>query len=423
MDSEKGKKVLELIDERKEMIIEFLQKLVSFPSVTGEEWEIQNFVAGKLRDMGLEVDMWEPDHEELKKHPAYVPVKEGYEKRPNVVGLYKGTGGGRSLLFNGHVDVIPPGPPDSWEYGPFTSDIHDNRLYGRGASDMKSGLAAMTMALDCLIETGVPIKGDIILEYVMDEELSGNGTLACVMKGYQADAGICCETSSLHVQPACIGRVWFEITVRGKPAGIQRRWEGVNAIEKGYEIVKAVSNLEAIRINELSHPLYPDKLSSLPCMVGMFDSGSFPSAFPDTCTLKGSFATLPGEETDKVKEGFVDHIRAFAKTDSWLREHPPEVKFFGYCGDSAEIPPDHPIVETVSKNFKIVTGKTPEITGRQGAADIRYLIKYGNTPTVIFGPGLTEQMHANNEWVNIDDVIAATKTLSLTIMDWCGFEP
>jgi acetylornithine deacetylase len=285
---------------------------------------------------------------------------------------------------------------------------------------MKSGLAAMTMALDTLIQMDVRLEGDVILEYTVDEELSGNGTLACVMKGYQADAGICCETSSLHVQPACIGRIWFEIAVLGKPAGIQRRWEGVNAIEKGYEVVKAVANLEAMRINELSHPLYPDNLSSIPCMVGMFESGSFPSAFPDVCTLRGSIASLPGEETEDVKQSFIDHINNFTKTDPWLKDHPPEVKFVGYCGDSAEIPQDHPIVMTVSENLKSVTGKEPDITGRQGAADTRYLIKYAQTPTVIFGPGLTEQMHATNEWVNINDVITATKTLALTIMKWCG---
>ena len=421
MESEKRQEVLKLIEKRKDSIISFLQRLISIPSVTGEEWEIQKLLADKIHEMGLEVDLWEPDHEELKKHPAYVAVERGYEKRPNLVGICRGEGGGKSLLFNGHVDVIPSGPPDAWSFDPFSAETQDNRIYGRGSSDMKSGLAAMTTALESLIQTGIRLKGDVILEYVMDEELSGNGTLACVMRGYQADAGICCETSSLHVQPACIGRIWFEITVRGKPAGIQRRYEGVNAIEKGYEIVKAISNLEAIRINELSHPLYPDNLSTLPCMVGMFESGSFPSAFPDTCVLKGSIASLPGEETVEVKQGFIDHISAFSKTDPWLKDHPPEVKFSGYCGDSAEIPPDHPIVTTVSRNFENVTGTKPHITGRQGAADIRYLIKYGNTPTVIFGPGLTEQMHATNEWVNIDDVITATKTLSLTIMEWCGF--
>jgi acetylornithine deacetylase len=421
MKPEMEKKVLELIKKRRTEIITFLKELISFSSVTGEELQIQRFVARKLETMGLQVDMWEPDHEALKKHPAYLHSEKGYQGRPNVVGIYKGTGKGRSLLFNGHVDVIPPGPLEAWEHPPWAGEIQENRLYGRGASDMKSGLAAMTMALEALIQLNVKLKGDVILEYTMDEEATGNGTLACVVKGYRADAGICCETSSLHVQPACIGRIWFEILVRGKPAGIQRRWEGVNAIEKGYAIVQAVSNLEKIRINKLSHPLYPDKEGSLPCMVGVFQSGSFPSAFPDTCLLRGSIATLPGEDTNQVKSNFVEHIMAFSKTDPWLKDHLPEVKFTGYCGDPAEISPDHSIVSVMSERFRQVMGREPQITGRQGAADTRYLIKYGQTPTVIFGPGLTEQMHSANEWVSTDDLISATKILALSIMDWCGF--
>jgi len=287
---------------------------------------------------------------------------------------------------------------------------------------MKSGLAAMTVALESLINQNIKLKGDLFLEYTMDEEATGNGTLACLTRGYKADAGICCETSSLHVQPACIGRIWFEIIVRGKPAGIQRRFEGINAIEKGYAVVQAVANLETIRINEVHHPLYPDNLSTLPCMVGVFQAGTFNSAFPDTCLLKGSLATLPGEDTAQVKQSFRDHILTFAKTDPWLKDHPPEISFVGYCGDPAEIPQDHPIVTTLSQKFKYVTGGDPQITGRQGAADTRYLIKYGNTPTVIFGPGLTEQMHATNEMVNIKDLITATKILALTMMEWCGYE-
>jgi len=414
--------VLNLIEKRRCDVIEFLEKLISFPSVTGDEAGIQKFIASRLESMGLTVDAWEPDHEELKKHPAYVPTNRDYTDCPNVVGVYKGTGNGKSLLLNGHVDVIPPGPLDAWVHQPWSGDIEGDRFHGRGSSDMKSGLAAMTMALDCLMELNVKLKGDVILEYVVDEEQTGNGTLACVMKGYQADAGICCETSSLHVQPACIGRIWFEITVRGKPAGIQRRWEGVNAIEKGYAVMGAVSSLEETRINTLKHPLYPDNRSTLPCMVGVFQSGSFTSAFPDTCLLKGSIATLPGEDTDEVKRSFVEHILAFSQTDSWLKDHPPEVTFEGYCGDPAEISPDHPIVKAVSEKYTVVTGEKPQITGRQGAADTRYLIKYGNTPTVIFGPGLTEQMHATNEWVGVDYLIDATKILALTIMDWCGYE-
>lgn len=415
-------KVVHWIEEKDDHIVQFLKELLSFPSVTGQELEIQRYIAARLEAMGLKIDMWEPEVELLKTHPAYLPSERGYKDRPNVVGLYKGTGKGRSLLLNGHVDVIPPGPDEAWAHSPWRGEIEEYRLYGRGASDMKSGLAAMTMAMEALIRLGIKLRGDVILEYTVDEEATGNGTLACVMKGYRADGGICCETSSLHVQPACIGRIWFEILVRGKPAGIQRRYEGVNAIEKGYQVVQAVSKHEEERIDRLSHPLYPDKRGSLPCMVGVFQAGSFPSAFPDTCLLKGSIATLPGEETLEVKRTFVEYLRTFAMADSWLREHPPEVRFVGYCGDPAEISPDHPIVTTLSNRFREVLGKDPQITGRQGAADTRYLIKYGDTPTVIFGPGMTEQMHANDEWVDIRDLISATKILALTILDWCGYE-
>lgn len=284
---------------------------------------------------------------------------------------------------------------------------------------MKSGLAAMTMAMDAIVKSEIRLKGNVILEYTVDEELSGNGTLACILRGYKADAGICCETSSLGVQPGSIGRIWFEIFVRGKPAGIQRRWEGVNAIAKGYKIVEAVSALEDMRIAKLSHHLYPDTREALPCMVCVFQAGSYPSAFPDTCLLKGSMATLPGEDSEEVKRTLVSHIHKVAQSDPWLKEHLPEIKFAGYFAEPSEIPVGHPIVKAVSHNFKEVTHRDPIISGRNGAADTRHLSKYGDTPTVIFGPGPTDQMHAANEWVYIDDVIAATKVLALTILEWC----
>nr|WP_315987958.1 M20/M25/M40 family metallo-hydrolase [Desulforamulus aquiferis] len=269
------------------------------------------------------------------------------------------------------------------------------------------------------MDSGIKLRGDVILEYTMDEELSGNGTLACVMKGYKADGGICCETSSMRVQPGSIGRIWFEIKVQGKAAGIQRRWEGVNAIEKGYLVTQAVSEFEGVRVNRISHPLYPDILGAIPCMVGVFESGSYHSAFPDSCLLKGSMATVPGEDSAAVKEEFVQFICEKVSRDPWLKEHPPEVIFTGYFAEPSEIPVDSPIVQTLNQSFIKVMGKEPVVSGREGAADIRFMNCYGDTPTVIFGPGLTEQMHANNEWVNIEDLIQSTKILAHTILEWC----
>ncbi|MHA2406856.1 MAG: ArgE/DapE family deacylase [Candidatus Ranarchaeia archaeon] len=420
MTSEIKERILSYIEKNESTITRFLQRLVQIPSVTGNEKPIQTFIAQKFEQMDLVVDQWVPSLEELKKHPAFVPVEQEYTDRPNVVGVWKGQGGGRSLLFNGHVDVIPTGDLAAWEYSPWSGKIVEGKLYGRGASDMKSGLAAMIMAVDVLKQCQIKLKGDVILECTMDEELSGNGTLACILRGYQADAGICCETSTLAVQPASIGRIWFEIYLEGKPAGIQRPWEGENAIKKGYILVKAVQDFGESRIKEKSHPLYPNTREALPCMITMFDAGSYPSAFPDKCTLKGSLATLPGENSDSVKQALVDHIHQTAQQDEWMRDHPPKVVFKGYFAEPSAIPKDHPIVDTVASNFELVTKQKPEVSGRMGAADTRFLSNYGNTPTVIFGPGPTDQMHATNEYVKVADLITATKTIAFSIIDWCG---
>lgn len=409
------------ITDHEEQIIQFLKDIIQIPSVTGDEGPIQTFIAARLQELGLEVDVFEPDMEALRRHPAFVEPQQGYQGRPNVVGTLKGRGGGRSLLFNGHVDVIPEGAADNWKHGPWSADIAEGKLYGRGASDMKSGAAAMTMAIQAVRASGVKLKGDVIAEYVVDEELTGNGTLACVIKGYQADAGICCETSSMCVQPGSIGRIWFEIRVKGKAAGIQTRYNGVNAIELGYLVQQAVAAFEKTRTDSITHPLYPDIMSSIPCMIGQFESGTYASAFPDACLMRGSMATVPGESSDEVKAQFVKFVtEAVAAQNDWFVEHPPEIRFTGYFAEPSEIPADSPIVQTLIGQYKTTMGCAPVISGRQGAADIRHLNQYGNTPSVIFGPGMTEQMHANNEWVRVEDYLNAVRILSRTIIEWCG---
>lgn len=408
------------VDANRCQIVSFLQELLQIPSVTGDEGAIQAHLAQVLRDMGGDVDVFVPSKEELRKHPAYVASEQSYDGRPNVVATFPGKGGGRSLLFNGHVDVIPEGAEENWKHGCWSGDLKDGKIYGRGASDMKSGVAAMTMAIQAVRACGVPLRGDIITEYVMDEELTGNGTLACVVRGYKADAGICCETSSMCVQPASIGRIWFHIRIKGKAAGIQERYNGVSGIELGYLVTQAVSAFELVRLEKVRHPLYPDILRSIPCMVGQFESGTYASAFPDACLLKGSMATVPGENSDQVKEEFVTFVQEYCgQRSDWLREHPPEIIFTGYFAEPSEIPVDSPIVSIVSREYARVRGVDTVISGRQGAADIRHLNQYGGTPTVIFGPGLTEQMHANNEWCRVDDYVDAVKILADTIVEWC----
>jgi acetylornithine deacetylase len=420
MSNKSKRQVWDHIDRKQEEVVDFLRQLIAIPSVTGDEGAIQGFIAQKARDMPLSVNLFEPDEEALRKHPAALPISRGYAGRPNVIAVLKGQGGGRSLLLNGHVDVIPAGAEGAWEFGPWSGAIRDGKIYGRGASDMKAGLAAMTMAVDAIVKTGTRLKGDVILEYVVDEELTGHGTLDCVIRGIRADGGICCETSGMAIQPGSIGRIWFEIMVKGKAAGIQRRWEGVNAIEKGYMVVQAVSKFEELRIARLSHPLYPDIRGAIPCMVGAFEAGTYHSAFPDTAHLKGSLATVPGEDSQAVKAEFVSFVKDCIHSDPWLAGNPPNIAFTGYFAEPSSIPVDSPIVQTLKQEFMNMTGKAPEISGRQGAADIRFLNETGQTPTVIFGPGRTEQMHANNEWAPLEDLTVATKILAAAIIEWCG---
>jgi acetylornithine deacetylase len=410
-------KLLTNIEQSREQAIELLRKMISIPSVTGNEASIQKFLAGYLKDLGLEVDMWETDWDELKKHPGYRPVQRGYEGRPNLVATLKGVGGGRSLLLNGHTDVIPVG--DGWRDDPWSATVRDGRVYGRGSADMKSGVASHIVAVELIKATGLELKGDVLINVVVDEEVSGHGTLDTVIRGYRADAGISGETSDLAVQPACIGRIWFEIAIPGKPAGIQKRYEGVSGIDLGNKIVKAVQELEAKRVATVSHPLYPNALDSLPCMIGAFSAGNYPSSFPDSCLLKGSIGTVPGEDHEGVKQSLVDQVARAAASDPWMKDHPPIVRFVGYDAQASEIPQDHPVVQTLINSYREVVGRAPEVSGRQGAADTRFLNEYGDTPTVIFGPGSTSVMHATDEYVTIDDYITAIKVLALSICDWC----
>ena len=413
-------RILRAVDERAPEIVAFLRRLVQFDSETGKEGPIQGFIAETLRGMGLEVDQWVPDLAELAKHPAYIPAEgRDFTGRPNVVGVHRGDPKARSLLFNGHVDTIPWRPVSEWQFNPLSGEVRDGKILGRGSSDMKGGLAAMTMALKTLLDIGLRPRGSVILEYVIDEEMSGLGTLACVVRGYKADAGISLETSDLHVQPACIGRLWFVVEVRGKPAGISRRWEAVSALDKRYRIAKAIEDLEGIRIATLTHPLYPDNRGALPCAVGHFEAGNFPSATPDRALLRGSMGLMPQEDIEQVKRDFAAFVRQVCELDPWLKDHQPKVWFEGLIAEGAEIPRDHPIVSTVASCFREVTGGEPTYSGRMGAADTRFLIRHGDTPTVIFGPGVTAQMHATNEWLPAENLMIATKTLALAIHDWC----
>jgi acetylornithine deacetylase len=412
-------KVIASIEDMKQEIIGLLQKLIAFRSVTGNESEIQDFLEKILQREGFTTDKFEMDINKLEKETLYATSPLPYEGRPNLVAVRKGRGNGRSLLLNGHVDVIPV-KEEVWDFDAWSGHIEKGEMYGRGASDMKSGLVAMTMAAAAISRMKISLKGDIILEYVADEEFTGNGTLSCCTRGYTADAAVSCEASDMEIQPAATGSMWFEIELLGKSASMSRRWEAVSAIEKGYRICKAIDDFEQIRMQEAKHPMYPDVRGPVACFVGTLNAGTFASAPPAMAKITGRMGILPGEDHRKMQQSFKDYIRESCALDPWLKNHLPTVEFKGMLALPAEISPDSAIVNVTSEVFRDVTNAQPVVTGHHGGADTRILITHAKIPSVIFGPGQIAQMHAENEHVNVNDLVMAVKVIAVTMMRWCA---
>ena len=226
MDAER--RVLDALDV--DGLVEYLCELISIPSMGGQESAAQRNVAAKMRGFGLAVETWDVDFDKLRSHPAFsMPIqrKDGI----GVVGSYGGRKG-RSLIINGHIDVVSPGDESKWRYPPWKGTVAEGRVYGRGSADMKGGIVAALFAVKAIVDSGVPLKGRVMLETVIGEEDGGVGALDAVLRGYRADAAIVPEPSELSAVPAHAGVMAFRVTVQGKAAHASLRTDGVSAIDK-----------------------------------------------------------------------------------------------------------------------------------------------------------------------------------------------
>lgn len=427
MDKKLQIKIKEAVESNKEESLKFLSELVKIPSINGSgaqgEEIAQEFLGIKLKEMGLKVDIFEPDPEELKKHPAFEMSRKmaeyglGFKNRPMVVGVYKGSGGGKSLLFNGHMDVMPSGPKELWEFEPFSGEVKNDLILGRGTADMKGGIVNQTFALKAILDVGIELKGDIILESILDEESSSNGTLSCLLRGYTADAGICTEGTSNMIAPSQAGGIVYSVRVFGTSASVLRDTSGVSAINQIYKIYSALPNLAKMRILKAHHDIISP--NSLGIYAGMIEAGTWQNMFPMEARMDGVIRLLPNENTDDVKQEFVDYIRKVAELDPTMSKYPPEVTFY-QTWHPAEIAVDHPIVETLKNAYLPVYGHKGTVGPREGGTDSWVLTKYGNTPTVVYGCGSPDKMHVSNESLKIDAFLETTHVLAQTIALWCG---
>jgi len=412
---EAERRILDTIDV--DGLVEYLCELISVPSVGGQETPAQRNIAAKMKEIGLGVETWDVDFESARKRPEYsMPIarSEGI----GVLGTHGGSG--RSLMFNGHIDVVSPGDESKWRHPPWRGTVDGGRVYGRGSADMKGGIVAALYAVKAVVDSGTPLKGRVMLETVIGEEDGGIGALDAVLKGYKADAAIVPEPSELCAVPAHAGVMAFRVTVQGKAAHASLRTDGVSAIDKFLPLYEALKVLEGERNAGIRDPLYERFDIPSPLSIGKIVGGEWPGTVPENLYFEGRVGVHTDETCDAVKKQVEAAVTKAAKADPWLKNHKPVVDWNGYRFDPAKIPSDHPIMETVKTAYGDVSGSAPRVEGRTYSSDMRLLVNIGKTPTMIFGPGELKEAHTANESVSIENLEKAAKTYALTILRWCG---
>ncbi|CAM3498851.1 peptidase [Cytobacillus oceanisediminis] len=413
-------KIKQWLEENKQRGVRILQQLVQEGSTRGNESSAQAVIIEKCRKLGLTLDIWEIGKEALIKHPAFSSDRKDFSGNPNVVATLKGTGGGRSLILNGHIDVVPEGDRNDWEHDPFSGRIEDGKLYGRGSTDMKGGTVSLLLAMEAIISLDIKLKGDVIFQSVIEEESGGAGTLAAVLRGYKADGAIIPEPTNMKIFPKQQGSMWFRITVKGRSAHGGTRYEGVNAIEKAMIVMSKLQDLEKARNLKITDPLYSKIPIPIPINIGKINSGEWPSSVPDIAVIEGRMGVAPDEDMKSAERELEFCMKKVAEKDDWLKKNPPQVEWFGGRWIPGNLEENHPLMSVLSESYEAVKGKQPVVEASPWGTDGGILSRIGDTPVVVFGPGVTEAAHDVNEYISIQEVFHAAEIIALAIMEWCG---
>lgn len=416
-----------MLDHKKAEFITFLKRLIQTDTRVlghgihgGNEAAGQMIMKAKLQSLDFLIDEFEVEDEKIKKYPG-ANLGHFNKGRPNIVGTLRGTGQGRSLILNGHIDTMPYGNKADWDHDPFLGEEIGGRIYGVGSTDMKASLAAMVMAVELLHSLGVKLKGDLIIQSVVDEEGGGNGTLACVERGYKSDAAIVGEPTGLNIQPAHMGFLFHEIEVEGKAIHSSQLWKGVNAIDKALEIYRSMKELERRWLMTEKHPLLPGQTVNL----GIIEGGVAGSVVPNRCKLNFCTHYQPKSgmshqmRRDEVHQQILEAVNRVVQGDEWLENNPPQVSVYQE-GFPFETPVDAPIVTEIKQAVSQALGREAVIEGMPAGCDARLLSGFGEIPTIILGCGDPEDSHTVNESVEVDQYVKLIEIYSLIIMRWCG---
>lgn len=401
---------------------DLLVRLVEAPTTLGNEEAGQAVMKKAFTDCGLKARSVPLDAGALRGAEGASPFAWDVSGKRNVVARWPaGAGGGRSLILNGHVDVVPPAAEELWTHPPFRAVRDGDWLYGRGAGDMKAGLAAMTGAVRALARAGYAPAADVELQSVVEEECTGHGALQCLLDGARADACVITEPHPDHLTVAQVGVLWFHVELSGVPAHAARASHlGFNAIDAAVEVLAALRRHEA-RLNE--DPPSPFDAFDHPINLnpGVISGGDWPSTVAATCTVSCRIGLYPGQDPGEARAGVEAAIAEAVAASPRLAENPPRVRYDGFSCEGSIVGEDEPLVQALSGAYERLHGERPPALATTATTDARHFVRMG-IPAVCFGPR-GEAIHGIDERVSLRSVVESAQVLGLFVRDWCGLVP
>ena len=398
-----------------------LVQLVERATTLGCEDAGQREMRRAFTECGLDPVDIPMDADAVRADPGHSPFSWGVRGKRNVVATWAGTGGGRSVILNGHIDVVPPAAEELWTGRPFLARRDGDLLYGRGAGDMKAGLVAMTGAVRALREAGLRLGGDVHLQSVVEEECTGNGTLQCLLAGAgaDADAAVVTEPHYDHLTVAQVGVLWFHIDIRGIAAHAGRASLGPNAFDAAYHVLQGLRELEAeLNAERANYPHYRALEHPINLNPGVVTSGDWASTVPAKCTLSCRLAMYPGQPVAELRERVERVVDSAAAGDAFLRAHPPVIRYDGFSCEGAVVDENEPVIEALTDAYAAVRGSPPPLRSITSTTDARHFIRRG-IPAVCFGPE-ARNLHGVDECVSVSSMLAVAQVLARFLLAWCG---
>jgi acetylornithine deacetylase len=402
----------------------FTQEMVRFASLRGSEHAIQDFVFRALKARGYAMDRFAMDREAIARHPGGSPWSDEHSDAPIVVGIHRPRDErGRSLILQAHTDVVPPGPDGMWTYPPFEPKIEGDWLYGRGGADMKAGHAANIFALEALRRIGLQPAATVYVQSVVEEESTGNGALMTHLRGYRADAVLIPEPEDERLVRANAGVLWFQVEVRGYPVHVREMGAGANAIDAAYRVIGELRRVEEEwNARKAGRPHFENEAHPINLNIGKIEGGDWASSVPCWCRLDCRIAIYPGTRAADAAREISERMAAFARTDPYFANSPPQVTFNGFHVEGYELAPGSEAEAVLARAHESATGRKLESFMTPAYLDTRVYALYDRVPALCYGP-ISQNIHGFDERVSIASLRRITVAMALFIAEWCGVEP